>query len=218
MRNNRKSTFKDYFIEFIIVILGITIAFWLSNLGEAKKERALEAQYIVDLRSDLQKDADYLSTSIESNKRKLRLLSKAISFFQRQESNLTYDSMPTYGDLIGNYNFFEPNESTYLSLQQSGDFKVFKNKDFKKALIELYRSYDLIEREHINLAGALDDNFYPQFMSSYDFINNEIIHVDYFKTPLFRNFVGFTMNETSLLNRYYENAKTRIDRILEMTN
>lgn len=29
---------KDIIIEFIIVILGITIAFWLSNLGEEKRK------------------------------------------------------------------------------------------------------------------------------------------------------------------------------------
>ncbi len=218
MRHSRKSNFKDYFIEFIIVILGITIAFWLSNLGETKKESQLEAQYINDLRSDLKKDSVYLSSSIDKNQVKLRELSKAILFFQGQQSSLTYDSMPTYANLVGNYNFFEPNEYTYLSLQQSGDFKVFKNKDFKKALVELYRSYELIELEHTNLSSALDDNFYPQFMSSYDLINDEIIDIGYFKTPLFRNFVAFTMNETSVLNRYYERALRQIDQILKMTD
>lgn len=218
MRHYRKSTFKEYFIEFIIVLLGITIAFWLSNLGDSRKERKLEAQYIFDLRSDLKKDSVYLTSSIASNEKKLQSLSKAIRFFLGQETELTYDSMPVYAGLVGNYNYFEPNENTYLSLQQSGDFKVFKDKDFKKALIELYRSYELIEQEHINLSSALDDNFYPQFMSSYDMLNNEVIEENYFKTPLFRNFIGFTLNETNLLNRYYQNALKRIDQILKMTD
>jgi len=218
MRHHRKSTFKDYFIEFIIVILGITIAFWLSNLGEERKERNLEIQYINDLRSDLKKDSVYLISSIDSNEKKLQSLSKAIRFFTGQKTNLTYDSMPIYAGLVGNYNYFEPNENTYLSLQQSGDFKVFKDKDFKKSLIELYRSYELIEQEHINLSSALDDNFYPQFMSSYDMLNDEIIRAEYFRTPLFRNFIGFTINETAVLNRYYQNALDRIDQILKMTD
>jgi hypothetical protein len=124
--------------------------------------------------------------------------------------------MPTYAGLIGSYNYFEPNENTYVTLQQSGDLKVLKDKDFKKALVDLYRSYEIIQQEHLNLSSALDDNFYPLFMSNYDMINNKIIDIEYFKTPLFRNFVAFTMNETSILNQYYEHAQLRIEKILLM--
>lgn len=218
MRNKRKSNLKEYFIEFIIVILGISIAFWLSNLGEDRKERKLEAQYIIDLTADLSKDLLYLKASIQSNDLKIKELGRAIEFFQGKESSLTYDSIPIFGGLIGSYNYFKPNENTYTSLQQSGDFKVLRDSEFKKALIQLYRSYELIEQHHINLSDALDDNYYPEFMSSYDMVNNEIVNLDYFKTPLFRNFIAFTMNETSVLNRYYLSAKERIDKMLPMMN
>lgn len=216
MRNRRESSIKEYFIEFIIVILGISIAFWLSNLGDERKERRLEEQYIIYLKEDLSNDKLHLSSSIASNQKKLNALGKAIQFFQGTNNGLTYDSMPTYAGLIGSYNYFEPNENTYVTLQQSGDLKVLKDKDFKKALVDLYRSYEIIQQEHLNLSSALDDNFYPLFMSNYDLINNKIIDIEYFKTPLFRNFVAFTMNETSILNQYYEHAQLRIEKILLM--
>lgn len=216
MRRGNKIGFKEYFIEFIIVILGITIAFWLSNLGEDRKERRLEIQYLNDLRADLEKDLELLNSSIASNDRKMQKLGEAISFFQGQNPALTYDSMPVYADIVGNYNFFEPSDYTYISLQQSGDFKVLQDKDLKKSLIELYQSYELIEREHNNLSVALDDNFYPEYMANYDLINDEIVNITYFKTPLFKNFVGFTMNETFVLNRFYNRARKIIESILEM--
>ena len=45
----------EYLIEFILVIVGISIAFWLSELAEESKKKELEVQYLQDLMEDLKK-------------------------------------------------------------------------------------------------------------------------------------------------------------------
>ena len=58
-----KRKFADYIIEFCIVLLGITIAFWLSNLGDRKKENHLEHVYLEQLNEDLTEDLTELLKS-----------------------------------------------------------------------------------------------------------------------------------------------------------
>lgn len=206
---------KDYFIEFLIVLLGITIAFWLSNLGEAEKERVLEKVYLEDLKNDLQDDLKALKYSITQNEKKLTTLSKGIRYYQGADNGVTLDTLVSYAGLIGNYYHFSPNDYTYISLQQSGDFKIISSQDLKKSLIELYKLYEFIELEQLNVLTALDLNYFPLLMENYDMVTGTVVNPDYFNSTFFRNNMGFTLNEISTLIRLYTNAKEYLTKILE---
>ena len=212
-RSNPK--LKDYFIEFLIVLLGITIAFWLSNLGEAKKERALEKVYLEDLKNDLQDDLKSLEYSITNNKKKFSTLSKGIQYYQGVDNGLTLDSLVNYAGLIGNYFHFSPNDYTYISLQQSGDFRILSSQELKKSIIELYKLYEFIDVEQLNVLSALDLNYFPVLMENYDMVTGNVVNPDYFNSTFFRNNMGFTLNEVSTLIRLYTNAKQHLQSILD---
>ena len=127
---------KDYFIEFFIVLLGITIAFWLSNLGEEKKERQLEEVYLTDIANDLDKDIEDLTFAIYQNNKKYDQLIQGYKYYLEGGPKVSADSLVFYAQLIGNYFHFQPNNYTYISLQQSGDFKIIKDPGLKKSLID----------------------------------------------------------------------------------
>lgn len=201
---------KDILIEFIIVILGISIAFWLSNLGEDKKERALEKAYLQDIKSDLQNDLKLLTFSIEQNEKKQRKLLKGVQYFRGANNGVTLDTLVDYAGLMGNYYHFSPNDYTYLSLQQSGDFKIISKQEVKKALIALYQLYGYIEREQENVLSGLDENYFPILMQHLDLVTGEVVNPTYFNSTLFRNNMGFVLNEISTLISLYKNAKQEI--------
>lgn len=206
---------KDYFIEFFIVLLGITIAFWLSNLGEEKKDRRLESLYLEDLRNDLNEDLEELRYCIALNTSKRATLSKAIAYYQGNDNGTTMDSLISYAGLIGNYFHFNPNDYTYISLQQSGDFKIISSRDVKTSLVELYKLYEFIEREQFNVLYALDENYFPVLMRSLDMVTGEVVNPNYFTSTEFKNNMGFTINEITTLTRMYKTAEEKIELILE---
>lgn len=213
--SRRTGKIKDYFIEFFIVLLGITIAFWLSNLGEQKKERELEALYLEDIRSDLNEDLEDLAYCIEKNEQKLFTLSKAIAYYQGENNGTNLDSLVNYAGLIGNYFHFNPNDYTYISLQQSGDFKILTSRELKGSLIELYKLYDFIEREQVNVLDALDGNYFPILMRNLDMVTGQVVNPGYFTSTEFKNNMGFIINEVSTLIRMYKNANDKINSLLE---
>lgn len=213
--SRRTGKFKDYLIEFFIVLLGITIAFWLSNLGEKKKEKELEALYLEDIRSDLKEDQEDLAYCIEENKQKLITLSKAITYYQGENNGTNLDSLVKYAGLIGNYFHFNPNDYTYISLQQSGDFKILTSRELKSSLIELYKLYDFIEREQVNVLDALDGNYFPVLMRNLDMVTGQVVNPGYFTSTEFKNNMGFVINEVSTLIRMYNTANDKINSLLE---
>lgn len=209
---------KGIFIEFLIVILGITIAFWLSNLGEERKEARLEQAYLQDLNTDLIKDQKSLTYSINQNKDKYETLVEAYKYYRSKGPKVPIDSLIGYAQTLGNYFHFTPNDYTYLSLQQSGDFKIIKDRNLKKAMIELYQQYGLVKVEQDNVIDALDRNYFPVLTEKYDMITGEVIEPAYFESAAFKNTIMFSINEISTLIKFYERSLERVNALISETS
>lgn len=209
MSRNKKSSIKEYIIEFVIVILGITIAFWLSNLSEIRKENRLEDVYLQQLHDDLITDINVLDRGLKASERKIEFLQTGMGYILSMErKKLSADSVASIALTLGNFVFFfTPTNDTYLTLQQSGDLKIIKSMVLKKKLVTLYKYYELIRLEQSNFSEALDDNFFPKMYSSFDLIRNMVVDPTYFKSMLCINFIGFTAQETARLNSLFENSK-----------
>ena len=200
LAKNKSRKFIDYAIEFLIVLLGITIAFWLSNIGERRKTKALEETYLQQLHEDLLDDISALKRTKANSEQKIAKLNEGISYIANHRKAIVPDSILQYAFLVGNYNFFYPSNHTYLTLQQSGDLAIIKNQELKKKLVALYQSYQLIQTEQVNLIQALDDNFFPEMYQSVDMITGEITNRAYFKSTQCTNFIKFTQQQTSQID------------------
>lgn len=62
----RAQNWTAVFLDFIIVIAGILIAFQITNWNDARGERARETQILRDIANDIASDIDMYRTSIES--------------------------------------------------------------------------------------------------------------------------------------------------------
>lgn len=209
MSRNKKTTVKEYLIEFIIVIFGITIAFWLSNLGEIKKENRLEEVYLEQLRGDISIDINAFDRGIKRSSEKGNFLQKGLAYVLNQDRNkLSADSIAKYAITLGDFgSFFTPTNDTYLTLQQSGDLKIIKNMELKKKLVTLFKYYDIIKNEQSNITQALDDNFFPDMYQNFDLITNTVMEPSFFRSTMTINFIGFVAQESGRLNTLYKNSR-----------
>lgn len=56
----------NYFIEFLVVFLGVTISFWLSERNDGRKREGLHKEDVVSLLEDLERDRLRLEAVYES--------------------------------------------------------------------------------------------------------------------------------------------------------
>ncbi len=207
MKRRNNTRIKEYFIEFIIVILGITIAFWLTNQSELRKEKRLEKAYLKQLLDDLNQDIESFNITTKFNKNKTASLNECLIYIVEHQGMLSADTIAKYALQVGNYNFFYPSNHTYLTLQQSGDLRLLQSQKLKKNLVVLYQSYNLIKNEQDNLIQALDDNFFPELYTNVDMITGRVTNKKYFTTTQCTNFLAFTKQQTQQLIRQEEISK-----------
>jgi len=78
-----KQHWTNYLIELSIVIIGITIAFWLNSLADAVNNKKQKVSYLTDIKNDLKTDSLRLTNNIRNNKNKSKILIKSLELIKR---------------------------------------------------------------------------------------------------------------------------------------
>lgn len=210
------TTWKNYIIELLIVIIGISIAFYLNNLAEIKKENRLEAKYIADIRADLVKDSSNLSFSIKFSDQKIQRLERLLGLLMSDGQRIYKDSLMSQVGIIGNYVFFHTESFTLNSLLQSGDIKLIESETLKKELLRLRWMFDMIERDQNNFLQALDNNYYPMVMAKSDLIENKMIDEEFYYGVSFKNWVAYTYNDSNNMRSGYSSNLKQVRKIISI--
>jgi len=213
LKKKTKLRWSNYLIELFIVIIGISIAFWLNNMATQSKEKQEKVAYLKDIRNDLKTDSIRLSNNIQNNKIKSQKLVKSLDLIKE---SAPIDSVLINIIEIGNYDFFTPDNFTLSSLIQSGDLKLINSDKTKRELLRLLRIYESIDNIQKNLLQALDDNYFPMLLSKVDMIEFKAIDPDYFYGVEMKNYCVFTLNETSQHIRNYEYAQGQVKKVMEL--
>lgn len=209
------NNWKHYLLELIIVISGVTVAFWLSNISESKKENKLERIVLNDLRADLLKDSASLVRCINFNKTKVETLKSYINLINSDSDKSQIDSAIQIIGVIGNYDFFFSKSFTLSSLLQSGDIKLIRSRSIKKDLLELRQTYDQVEWLQNNFLQALDQNFFPTMYDKIDMINNKALDPEFIYSVQILNFALFAANDTNQAVANYEYTLRLVNNLLE---
>ena len=193
----------QYFIELVIVIVGVTIAFWLNTRAESIKENKTLKNYYAELRSDLEQDRKTISLIITANEKKQQDMVSAMRLYQEEPVN--GDSIFYYSQMVGNYYFFDPKDITYNSMINSGDLKLINDPELKRLLVSLYDKYQTIDYLQQNHLQALDENYFPRYVLMVDYITGEVLQ-PLEEDILIKNYFAFSANELGTHVEFYKSA------------
>ena len=137
-RTTEKKHAKEYFSEFLMLFLAITLGFFSENAREHFVENARAKEYAQSLYDDLKTDSMDLSRTIKD---KVWLGSKTDSI----TSILRSSNIQTHANLIYYYHSFldlnlsfTPNDVTIQQLRNSGNLRYFKNPELYKQITRYY--------------------------------------------------------------------------------
>jgi hypothetical protein len=215
MNNITEHRWSNYFIELSIVIIGISIAFWLNNMADSINDNKQKISYLTDIRSDLKTDSIRLVRNIKNNDGKRKILIKSLELIKR---SAPIDSVLTHILEIGNYDFFNPDNFTLTSLLQSGELKLIDSEQTKRELMRLLRIYESIDNVQNNFLQALDDNYFPMLLSKVDMMEFKALDYDYFYGVEIKNYCAFTLNETGRHIDSYKYAQSQVNKVIALIN
>ncbi|MTB52387.1 hypothetical protein [Lewinella sp. W8] len=125
----------NHLLNFIAVILGVYLAFFINDRAQASAERKerdlLVASMITELASDVETFEDY---HIPVNREQVAGLDSILTFLT--EGNI--ESLNRKLGIVIQVENFSPNTSVYDSMKSSGKVKLFANPALQKALSDFY--------------------------------------------------------------------------------
>lgn len=121
-RNGGRGTFS-YFLEFIIIIAGITVSFFLNEWRAGKKAEEKKISLLQEINSDLLKDSVQLELSLNLYQ---QLLNAHDSLLLNTENSIPEDSLDVYVDQVASYYPFKETQSTFLKIINDPDLVITK--------------------------------------------------------------------------------------------
>ena len=136
---------KNYYFkligEFLVIFLGILMAFFVDRWWEEKQERKEEKFILESITNDLKKGTSvYNSYQIPLNENKLTTLNKLSGFIINQE----FDSLDMkYASAVMGVNNWPVTRTSFNVLKETGQLKIIKNKKLRGEIINYYEATSL---------------------------------------------------------------------------
>lgn len=155
-----KKKFKEYFLEFLMIFLAVTLGFFAENLREHSVENKRGAEYAKTLIQDLIKDTAEINGVINDQQIAMVSTDSIGALIQKYKSG---ELIPASFYYFSNTSTIAPvvawNKSTLLQLIQSGNLRYFHNKELVNKLSFYYSQSDyistIVENDRIKRDAAI---------------------------------------------------------------
>lgn len=192
--------------DLLLLILGIYLALWLENKVQDWQDLNRQNEYLYRVSLDLQSDATQLRDIQSRLEKKLTALQESVAVIAADDFTVANEEheewvIKTAGQ-INNYHFFTAQDFTFVSMRESGDFKLVKDEDIQRTLLSIYDDYKLLQRLQDNYIQGLDDHFIPLWLESVDIMRDKVVKPELVESSTFSNMVLFAVNETQTRLKY----------------
>jgi len=165
-KNSAAVARPNYFLEFLVVFLGVTISFWLSEWNDGRKIEELHKEDVVSLLEDLERDRLRLEAVRVSAERGVELIRRVIEVTEAYRyDEIGYqtfsDSLIDIGYLYG-YSTFFMNSATYKSLISSARIQQFPHQ-VNKQIRDYYEYVSKRVEDNNDIVDAIALRYYNEF-------------------------------------------------------
>lgn len=211
----KKINWLDHFANLLVVILGISIAFYLEGYKEEKANRSKEQKYLESLIKDLETDIEALDTLQQLNK----MITKSIVALSEATTGKPYDDLSQVRNDILTIQYnppFEPQRTVYESIKSSGQIDKISDFDIRNDVIELYEQYyrgtnqyDEALNEHVR------DFIKPYFMKNMKFTSQSTVADDFLRDSEFQNMIYAYRFLFTAKDGFYGEVKKKVEGVKE---
>ena len=177
--HHKSKPWKEYFIEFLMIFLAVTLGFFAENLREHYVENERAEQYAHSLYDDFKVDTATIQRTydekewIQSKFDSAEIILASNDLSKNNEFIYYVERYVTFNDI------FSPQDVTYQQLRSSGNFRYIKNIVLYKSIADYYNLYSRYQSIDGNF-GVIDKNelseieaklFNPRDLTSLDNYN-----------------------------------------------
>src|SRR5436190_6467707 len=151
--------FKEYFLEFVMIFLAVTIGFFAENLREHLSDSNKEKEYIKSLVQDLKIDQQVLSQSTSTLQSGIDMMDSLVIILNNP-LQISENTAELYylARLSPRLQPLLINDKTFEQLQNSGNFRLIKNIGTSNKIVEYYKQLTLVR-----LLETINENEFTQY-------------------------------------------------------
>lgn len=181
-----KKFYLKYALEFIVIVLGISLSFYVEKLNAKNYKENLKNQSLKRILKNIEVDTGDFEFNINALKKAIYSGNWLISNFEGLK-NQPKDSIGFHLNRAVYYNtIFVDNQEEYRSLQNSGLIEIIENEDLVQSLQKKYITHEFmkkIESVLLGKSGKFDDFIYRN-------LKYKSLNVDELGLPNDRTFEG----------------------------
>jgi len=178
---------KEYFLEFLMIFLAVTLGFFAENIREKISNKAVEKEYMESLVSDLKADTSAISQAIDE----WSSANNDVAIIQQSLKARPVDVKNFYKSLsedFWHFDLFKYDNKTVEELKSSGSFRLIRDKKIENQIMsfDLDMKYLLTQENDVkdlmNVSKQAEEKIadYSQIQfrsfnndSSYSLLNND---------------------------------------------
>ena len=135
-----KKKWTEYFWEFLMLFLAVTLGFFVENQREHYIEHRRAKEYAEMMKDDLLKDTAQLGGLIRGKENLLQAQKNSERLWQMPVDRITWADIETTSNPGVDITPFFWNDATYSQMKSSGNLRLFRDKELIKK-IALYESW-----------------------------------------------------------------------------
>ncbi|MCH2490264.1 MAG: DUF6090 family protein [Flavobacteriales bacterium] len=187
MAAKRKIDWLNHFLEFIVVIIGILIAFQLNTCSEERKEQKAVALHIQNILDESEFNRKNLEATIHYSDTLLVAMDSLLSEVNGDKDPTTMNRLSLQ---ILSINPLYLKKNAYNSLVTSGDVRFINDFDLKNDIIQLYEFYRWAEGIDEVTMDTYQKYYYPYLVEHFDLTQGKEQDIAVYDTKLFKNSVA----------------------------
>lgn len=212
MRGTKKIDWLNHGLEFLMVVVGILIAFQLNTCSENKKNQAVIDQHIVNLIEECEFNLKMVNNIIEKTQEASTNLNQLMGLIQKGES---WDQVNGLTLQQLDYTAIYLKNNAYNSLIQSGDIRNVKDFNLKNDIINLYEYYTWTQSyERVN-GEVFAGYFLPYVMTEFDMFALSTQSPEVYTNQRFKNALGSMSYQMNARLAKYIETRDEITQFLE---
>ncbi|MBO3697486.1 DUF6090 family protein [Roseivirga sp. E12] len=186
---SRRFTFGAVLLEIVIVIIGISIAFGLSNWGERRKEVHMGDEFVKTMVDDLKSDSAAFVYQIANIEENISTVESLMALCRRK--GFQEDSVQWYVGAFMNRNNWLINSNTYEILKSGGKLDIITDFDLRSDISFFYRIRTYQTDVILELTqGFVQSQMNPYLTKHSDFFINDVPDHRFIQDVVFQNLLG----------------------------
>ena len=215
----KEGNLKRYLIyavgEILLVMIGISLAFQVSNWDDNRIKKNAESKYYESTRTQIADDSHIILEQIHFNNRYLA----EFKYINEIIANNDRSKMDTLGRLVRNltqYSDFDKQGNIYETMVNSGQINLLQNDRIVNGIRDLEENYIYINRMESIHYDAMMNYTGPMISSVLKFSTSEIKKPDDVFTYEFQNMVMSLMQVMEEKDRTYDKAMNEIEEVIKL--